>query len=219
MSTMPNALPKAKWYRQTATHHTKLGNKLINIARRIKTIALNKNDPQRVQENRNLISNTMDSYIERATKITKKCVLDEQQKSQMRSSWKDKVSGKGSGNQDKEQQRQKDEEHVADVQNAANEIKEMLDVALACDLGNSIHSAKLTRLGELHKKKAQAFTAKTKQEIRRATRQANDCKINGMKNISKALEGTKQGRCSVSTETATQPTGASKVRLRPIPKR
>ena len=68
----------------------------------------------------------------------------------MRSSWKDKVSGKGSGNQDKEQQRQKDEEHVADVQNAANEIKEMLDVARACDLGNSIHSAKLTRLGELH---------------------------------------------------------------------
>ena len=63
-----------------ATHHTKLGNKLINIARRMKTNAVNKDDTQRVQENRNLISNTMDSYIERVAKLSKRSALTEDQK-------------------------------------------------------------------------------------------------------------------------------------------
>ena len=96
---------------------------------------------------------------------------------------------KGSKDQDKEQQREQEERHVADVQNAASEVKEMLEVVLECDPGNPIHSAKLTRMGELHNKRAQAFTVKMMQEVKKAKRQANDCKTNGMKNISKALGG------------------------------
>ena len=74
-------------------------------------------------------------------------------KKQIRSSWKDKVLTKGSKGQDKEQQGEQEDKHVADVQNAANEVREMLEAVLECDLGNPIHRAKLTRMGELHNKK------------------------------------------------------------------
>ena len=56
-------------------------------------------------------------------------------KNQIRGSWKDKVLTKGSKDQDKEQQREQGDNHVADVQNAANEVREMLEAVLNVTLG------------------------------------------------------------------------------------
>ena len=75
------------------------------------------------------------------------------------------------------------------MQNAAIEIKEMLQQVIGCDITNVVHTARLTRLGELHISKAKSFNAKLKVEVQKAKRRANDCKIKGVKNISNAIGG------------------------------
>ena len=45
---------RAKWLRQLAGYHSKLGNKLITIARRIKTNAAIKDDPGKKKRNEEL---------------------------------------------------------------------------------------------------------------------------------------------------------------------
>ena len=51
-------------------------------------------------------------------------------------------------------------EHINDIQQAGVEVKEMLQQVIACNLTNTIHIAKLTRLGDAHKAKAKAYNAK-----------------------------------------------------------
>ena len=58
---------------------------------------------------------------------------------------------------------------------------------IGCDVANTIHSAKLQRLGETHIAKAKEFSAKLKAEIAQAKRQANDCPSKGIKNISRSI--------------------------------
>ena len=38
--------------------------------------------------------------------------------------------------------------HIKDIEQAANEFKEILVQVIGCDVTNTIHSAKLKRLGE-----------------------------------------------------------------------
>ena len=76
-----------------------------------------------------------------------------------------------------------------DVQNAAIEIREMLQQAIACDLTNTVHTAKMARLGEFHLNKAKSFYATLKVDVAKAKREANDCKTKGIKNISNAISG------------------------------
>ena len=82
---------------------------------------------------------------------------------------------------------------MADVQHAAIEIKEMLQHVQGCDTTNPIHAAKIIRIGELHINKAKAFSSKLKAEIKKTKRGANDCKVNGLRNISNAI-GSQQTR-------------------------
>ena len=57
-----------------------------------------------------------------------------------------------------------------DVQNAAIEIKELLQQVMALDPTNVVHTAQMTRLGELHLNKAKSFNAKMKAEVAKAKR-------------------------------------------------
>ena len=62
-----------------------------------------------------------------------------------------------------------------------------------CDPNSSIHSAKVRRLGEKHIEKAKSYAAKAKAEVRKRKQDDNDCKIKGIKHISKAI-GEQQGK-------------------------
>ena len=90
----------------------------------------------------------------------------------------------------REKEKQGDK-HIKDIEQAANEFKEILVQVIGCDITNTIHSAKLQRLGESHIAKAKEFSAKLKAEIAQAKRQANDCPSKGIKNISRSIGGPK----------------------------
>ena len=57
------------------------------------------------------------------------------------------------------------EKHIAEVQQHAIEAHEMLQEMQQCDLGNVIHAAKITRLGEAHIRRAKGIRGKLKDEI------------------------------------------------------
>ena len=70
---------------------------------------------------------------------------------------------------------------MEEVQKAAHEIKEMLQQVMACNTMNPIHSAKLTRIGELHSHKAKSFNSKVKAHAKAVKNDLNDCKTSGLK--------------------------------------
>ena len=45
------------------------------------------------------------------------------------------------------------------------ELEEALELFEACDLSNVIHAAKITRLGEAHEQRAQAYLLKSKAKL------------------------------------------------------
>ena len=49
-----------------------------------------------------------------------------------------------------------------------SELAEALALFETCDLGNVIHAAKITRLGEAHKQRAQVYLARVNNEIEKA---------------------------------------------------
>ena len=61
----------------------------------------------------------------------------------------------------------------------------MLGEMTKCDPDNIIHTAKITRLGELHRNKAESYNNKLKSEIRQAKHEVNNDKKSGIKHISK----------------------------------
>ena len=51
---------------------------------------------------------------------------------------------------------------IDEVQKQGCEVEEALELFETCDLSNVIHAAKITRLGEAHKQRTQAYLAKVK---------------------------------------------------------
>ena len=184
-------ITRAKWLRQLAGYHAKLGNKLINIARRMKTSNASGDDTAKKKANQDLIESTIKGYLILAAKQAKRAELSEEQKKQVAKSWtqnKAKNTRRTSENEQEENVKTS-EAHVEEVQQAAQEIKEMLQQVMACNTMNPIHSAKLTRIGELHVNKAKNFNAKVKAHVKAAKRESNDCKTKGVKNLSRAIGG------------------------------
>ena len=72
---------------------------------------------------------------------------------------------------DQEREGSQDDMHINDIRQAAQEFKEILVQVIGCDITNTIHAAKIQRLGETHISKAKEFRAKVKTEIARAKRQ------------------------------------------------
>ena len=66
----------------------------------------------------------------------------------------------------------------------------MLAQVRTCNVDNIVHTAKLIRLSEAHKAKAKTYTARQREEVRKAKRQQNDSKDKGLKHISKAIRGS-----------------------------
>ena len=60
-----------------------------------------------------------------------------------------------------------------EIQAFGIEMKQGLEIIEQCDLSNVIHSAKMTRQGEAHKKMAQAYFAKSKGEVQAAFKARN----------------------------------------------
>ena len=130
---------------------------------------------------------TFKGYCEEADKQSKRRQLNDQQQKQIKQQWITKNGSKvfhGLSNEEIEKQA---ETHVTDIQNAEGEISEMLESLRDIDLTNPIVSCKLTRYGNLHVAKAKTYSAKLKAEIKKTKKVANDCKVKGLKNISKAI--------------------------------
>ena len=72
---------RAKWLRAAAGHHTKLANKLINVARSMKTKT---GDEQRTAEIKTLSIKTIAAYKELAAKLSKNEELAQSQKDQIK---------------------------------------------------------------------------------------------------------------------------------------
>ena len=71
---------KAKWLRQVAAAHTKMGNKLTNVARRMKTKHKGQGGELTKDENKDLIQRTFKAYCQMASKQSAKHLLNDQQK-------------------------------------------------------------------------------------------------------------------------------------------
>ena len=71
---------QAKWLRQQAEKHTMLGNKLINVARRIRANESIRGDRCRCDNNRKLIKNTLQTYQDLCTKNAKQSDLQQSSK-------------------------------------------------------------------------------------------------------------------------------------------
>ena len=80
-------------------------------------------------------------------------------------------------------------EHVKDVQQAGAEVKDMLQQVFGCNLTNTIHIAKLVRIGEAHRARAKAYNVMAKADIAQARRRGNDCTPKGIRNFSNAISG------------------------------
>ena len=73
--------------RQLAGYHAKLGNKMVNIARRMKTSNASGDDTAKQKANHDLIESTVKSYLILAGKQAKRAELSEEQKKQVAKSW------------------------------------------------------------------------------------------------------------------------------------
>ena len=171
-------ITKVKWLKHIAGLHSQLGNKLISIARRTKAGAAKSPEDARKEENSHLNDITAKAYTKLATKQAKRATISKEQKEQILKTWR-----KNSKHTDD------DDHHIQDVQNAAVEFEEMLGEMTKCDPDNIIHTAKITRLGELHRNKAESYNNKLTSEIRQAKHEVNNDKKSGIKHISKAISG------------------------------
>ena len=77
------------------------------------------------------------------------------------------------------------------MQKRGCEIEEALELFETCDLSNAIHAAKITRLGEAHMQKAQAYLAKLKGEVAKQNRERNTSTKSGGKHLSAAISEQK----------------------------
>ena len=85
------------------------------------------------------------------------------------------------------------EKQIEKILNTATEVRGMLAQVRACKVENIIHTAKLTRLSEAHKAKANTYTTRQREAVRKAKRHQHDSKDKGLKHISKAI-GDPQAR-------------------------
>ena len=179
-------LTRVKWLRVAAGHHTKMANKLIMVARYMTNKPA---DAQRTAEMRLLSYKIAVVYQELAGRRSKREKLTQIQKDQIHKSWSDKSST----------QKRKEAGHIEpqvdikieEMQKLGSEVKEVLEHFETCDLSNVIHAAKITRLGEAHTQKAQAYLAKVKGEIANSTRERNTCAKYGGKYLSAAISEQK----------------------------
>ena len=134
--------------------HAKLGNKLLATANRIKVAGYHRDEKQAAETNEKLIGTTIHSYIMLAAEQAKKHNLTEEQKKQIRITWQEKRRNRRKNTGDPGDEEGQDDMHVKDIQQSAQDFKEILAQVISCDFTNTIHAAKIQRLGGNHIAKA-----------------------------------------------------------------
>ena len=76
-----------------------------------------------------------------------------------------------------------------EIQQIGTEIQELLELTEQCDFNNVIHSAKITRRGEAHKRLAQQYFAKAKGGNEKAVKAKNSSGDDGGKYLAAAIGG------------------------------
>ena len=66
-------------------------------------------------------------------------------------------------------------------------MKEALELIEECNIDNVIHSAKIARCGEAHKRLAQRYFAKAKGEVEKVTKERNSSGDDGGKHLAAAV--------------------------------
>ena len=74
-----------------------------------------------------------------------------------------------------------------EVQQFGTEVQELLELTEQCDFNNVIHSAKIARCGEAHKRLAQQYFAKAKGEVEKAVKAKNSSGDDGGKYLAAAI--------------------------------
>ena len=142
---------------KSASTHTILGNKLSNIAKRMKANERHKGDTKRYQENVATNERTKDKYKQRAEQASRKKQLDQQQRKQVEGNLRKQHKKKRGASGEREAEVKKAMEEIIDsMQQDAYEIDELRKEVDSCDVTNIIHSAKISRIAEKHFNKAKS---------------------------------------------------------------
>ena len=182
---------KATWLGTAAGRHTRFANKLINVARRMKTKASN---DQKASGNQTLIINTIEAYKELAAKLSKKEELAHAQEDHIKDSCMPKSSKqKNKKTRTKEQEEAEVNNKIDEVQTFGAEVKAALEQIEACNINNVIHAIKIARYGETHKRLAQSYIAKAKGKVEKATKARNSSNEDGGKHLVAAI-GEQMGK-------------------------
>ena len=130
--------------RTTANCHTKLANRLINLARTMKPSSnvATENDRQIVT------GKTMKPYLDLATKCSKKKTLTDEQKRISKASWKGKRDKKSKKVAPSDNLKEASWDDTFDeIQRFGKEAQELLELTEQCDLCNVIHSGSESQRG------------------------------------------------------------------------
>ena len=131
---------------------------------------------------------TMKAYKDLTERGSKQESLTENQRDIIKAGWKRKRERKGKGTvHDAHKEEERWANMFKEIQIFGTEMKQALELAQQCDLTNVIHSAKMTRQGEAHKKMAQAYFAKAKGEVQAAVKERNSSGTDGGKHLSAAI--------------------------------
>ena len=176
---------RATWFRAAAGCRTKLANKLINVARYMKTKT---GDEQKAIEIQTLSIKTFAAYKELVAKLSKKEELAQSQKDQIKESWMTKrTKQKGKEKRTKVQEQSGCGRKIEEVQKFGGEAKAALEQIEACNINNVIHAAKIARYGEAHKQMAQSYMAKAKGEVENNTKERNSSNKDGGKHLAATI--------------------------------
>ena len=106
---------------------------------------------------------TIEVYKDIAARLCKKAELTQDQKNQIRESWKKKRSKTNKHPVNMKELEEKDwSKTVEEVQMFGAGMKEAWELIEECNINNVIHAAKMARCGEAHMRLAQSVFAKAK---------------------------------------------------------
>ena len=106
---------RANWLRRLAQEHAAQGNRLINVARRMKVGAKAGARDPKSQANHTYNAATLDAYIQKGERYAKKEHLTEQQAKRITSSWRQaSVNGAHKKSRTEEENKDEDEKHACD---------------------------------------------------------------------------------------------------------
>ena len=175
------------WLRKIADKHNLMNNKLTSVVRRMTANERTRNNTEQHEENIRLNKTTMQAYLKEAATITKAENLTLRQKDQIKENWRRKSTR--ATKQQTEEQKQADEEQLSkqieQLEQGAKETKEIAERMNESKVENAIHVAAIKRAANVHAEMAKRYRSKTQEEIQKARKERNSCKVNMVKNMAK----------------------------------